>query len=70
MPISNEIFESYRIKERAKEHVTEFKGKKYINLTVSKKRETDQYGKTHTVTVNTWKPEGQTVDNSPSDLPF
>jgi hypothetical protein len=52
------------------EHVTEFKGKKYINLTVSKKRETDQYGKTHTVTVNTWKPEGQTVDNSPSDLPF
>lgn len=52
------------------EHVTEFKGKKYINLTVSKKRETDQYGKTHTVTVNTWKPEGQAVDNSPSDLPF
>ena len=52
------------------EHVTEFKGKKYINLTVSKKRETDQYGKTHTVTVNTWKPEGQEVDDSPSDLPF
>ena len=54
------------------EHVTEFKGKKYINLTVSKKRETDQYGKTHTVTVNTWKPEGQTQSSGKDEdsLPF
>lgn len=54
------------------EHVTEFKGKKYINLTVSKKRETDQYGKTHTVTVNTWKPEGQAQSSGKDEdlLPF
>ena len=55
------------------EHVNEYNGKKYINLTISKKKEVDAYGKTHAVTVNTWKPEGQSnttaaqVDN---DLPF
>lgn len=56
-----------------KEHINEYKGKKYINLTISKKREVDAYGKTHAVSINTWKPEGQStptaaqVDN---DLPF
>lgn len=56
------------------EHVNEYNGKKYINLTISKKKQVDEYGKTHAVTVNTWKPEGQStttaaqVDNS--DLPF
>jgi len=55
------------------EHVNEYNGKKYINLTISKKKEVDAYGKTHAVTVNTWKPEEQSntttaqVDN---DLPF
>lgn len=55
------------------EHVSEFKGKKYINLTISKKRNgADDYGKTHAVSVNTWKPEsrGQELDDSPSSLPF
>lgn len=41
-----------------KEHITEAKnGKKYINLTVNKKREADQYGKDLSVQVDTWKPE-------------
>jgi hypothetical protein len=40
-----------------KEHIYEYKGKKYINLNVQKKRKTDDYGKTHYVEVNTWKPE-------------
>ncbi len=55
------------------EHISEFKGKKYINLTISKKREApDQYGKTHSVSVNTWKPDGQANNNSDDsdDLPF
>lgn len=33
---------------------SEKNGKKYIRLTVSKKKEADQYGKTHAVTVNTY----------------
>ena len=41
-----------------KEWITEGKnGKKYINLQLNKKREVDQWGKTHSVTVNTWKPD-------------
>jgi hypothetical protein len=56
------------------EHITEFKGKKYINLTISEKRESpDQYGKTHSVVVNTWKPEGsaeQANEEVTDDLPF
>ena len=62
-----------------KEHITEARnGKKYINLTVNKKRETDQYGKDLSVMVDTWKPDPQkahapkqeyAVSNS-DDLPF
>ena len=36
---------------------SEKNSKKYIRLTVSKKKEKDQYGKTHSVSVNTWKKE-------------
>lgn len=32
-------------------------GKVYLNLVVSKKREPDQWGKTHSVRVDTWKPD-------------
>lgn len=39
-----------------KEHITEYNGKKYIKLVLNKKREVDKYGKTHSVEVNTWKP--------------
>lgn len=39
------------------EHITTAQnGKKYINLTINKKREVDQYGKDLSVTVDTWKP--------------
>jgi len=40
-----------------KEHMFEYQGKQYIKLTVAAKKETDQYGKTHYVAVDTWKPE-------------
>lgn len=64
------------------EHMFEYNGKKYIKLIVQKKREADQYGKTHYVAIDTWKPEPKkedlsaklesmkvTPDNDP-DLPF
>jgi len=60
-----------------KEFITESKNsKKYINLKVVGKKEADQWGKTHSVEVDTWKPEAKptvapkaSVDES-SDLPF
>ena len=52
------------------EHVSEFKGKKYINLTVSKRKEVSEYGKTHNVTINTFKPESKDDSKSGDQLPF
>lgn len=62
-----------------KDQVNEFNGKKYVSLTVAKKREVDQYGKTHSVSINEYKPksnpanhesEGQRLDLPEDDLPF
>ncbi len=38
---------------------SEKNGKTYVNLDVLRKREIDQYGKTHSVTVNTYVPSQQ-----------
>ena len=46
------------------EHIFEFNGDKYIKLKVAKKREVDEYGKTHYVEVDTWKPEKINSDNA------
>ena len=40
-----------------KEHIFEYKDKKYIKLKVVEKKEVDKFGKTHYVEVDTWKPE-------------
>lgn len=65
-----------------KEHVYEYNGKKYLNITVAKKKEPDQYGKTHSVSINEYKPEKQEpksepkqdikpdLEPQPDDLPF
>ena len=55
------------------EHMFEYNGKKYVKLIVQKKREADQYGKTHYVAVDTWKPEPkkEEAEAQPEpDLPF
>lgn len=60
------------------EHITTAKnGKKYINLTVNKKKQADQYGKDLSVTVDTFKPEPKTAHtpkqeyaNDDQGLPF
>lgn len=40
-----------------KEHITEDKnGNKYIKLKVDERKNPDDYGNTHYITVNTWKP--------------
>lgn len=42
-----------------KEQIFEYNGEKFIKLKVAKKREMDDYGKSHFVEVDTWKPEAQ-----------
>tara|TARA_R100000781_G_C3971023_1_gene90165 strand:- start:36 stop:311 length:276 start_codon:yes stop_codon:yes gene_type:complete len=61
------------IQQNAADYVFEFNGKKYIKVKVQKKKEVDQYGKTHFVEVDTWKPEAkssQPVESTDDDLPF
>jgi hypothetical protein len=57
-----------------KEHIQTAKnGKKYINLSVKSKKETDKYNNTHYVEINTWKPdkEESKENTKPNDdLPF
>ncbi len=38
----------------------------YINLNVGKRREVGQYGDTHTVSLDTWKPDGQAKQTQPA----
>lgn len=64
------------------EHITNHQnGKRYAKLTVSKKKDTDQFGNDLSVVVDTWKPDGskssspqapqQTPPQEPEgDLPF
>jgi len=62
--------------EKLKEHWFEYMGKRYVKLTIGKKRETDQYGKTHTVWVDEYVPENKEAQSQPAqelptpDLPF
>ena len=55
------------ITNNAKDFIFEYNNKEYIKLKVVKKREIDQYGKSHYVEVDTWKPEPKNNDN---DLQF
>ena len=47
------------LSEIPKEHITtsQSNGKKYLRLVVAAKKQTDQYGNTHSVAIDTWKPE-------------
>lgn len=54
----------------ASEHIFEFNGEKYIKLKVCKKRDgIDEYGKTHYVQVNTFKPEPKEPVSTPTTQP-
>jgi len=56
------------------EHTSEFKSKRYATLNVGTLREIDQKGNTHSVSVDTWKPQAQAQQaqqkNTSDDLPF
>jgi hypothetical protein len=57
----------------------EYNGKKYVKLTMAKKKEVDQYGKSHTIYIDEYKPEAKeevtNAQHNPdretvNDLPF
>jgi hypothetical protein len=41
---------------------TDDKGRKYLPILVNVNKEPDQYGNTHSVTLDTWKPTPQIVE--------
>ena len=56
---------------KAKEHYFEFNGEKFIKLKVCKKKGgADQYGKTHYIEVDTFKPNQQQAQPQDEDVPF
>ena len=72
---TNEFFTNITVEvtnDNFKNAVYEYNGKKYVNLTVGKKREADQFGKTHYVCINEYKPEekAEAKKETSNDLPF
>jgi hypothetical protein len=58
-----------KLSQEGKEFFFEYDGNKYAKLNVVGKKETDDYGKTHYVAVDTFKPEAKDEKGS-NDLPF
>ena len=46
-----------KISGASKDYIFEYGGDKFIKLKVVKKKEIDEYGKSHYIEVDTWKPE-------------
>lgn len=65
-------------KSKLEPHWYEYEGEHYIKLTVGGLRQKDEYGKTHTVWVNEYKPDASksstktsnTTEPQKGDLPF
>jgi len=69
----NMISCSVCLSDLPQEHMFEYNGKKYIKINVSAKRDgADEYGKTHYLAVDTFKPEAkkETAPAVEEDLPF
>ena len=60
--------------DKIRDHIYDYDGKKYVNLTLCKNRDgANEYGKTHYIKINAYKPEAQkeTVGSTKGDdLPF
>lgn len=53
------------------EFMNAYNGKTYISLDVVTRREVDEYGNSHYVTVNTWQPDSKSgsTSNAPASAP-
>ncbi len=48
---------------------TSDKGRHFVNLIVSERREKDQYGNSHFVRIDTWKPDSSRSSAHPASTP-
>ena len=63
----NMISCSICLSDLPQEHMFEYNGKKYIKVNVSAKRDgADEYGKTHYVAIDTFKPEPKKEEEVPA----
>ncbi|ANS03062.1 hypothetical protein [uncultured Mediterranean phage uvDeep1-CGR2-KM23-C896] len=59
--------------DRLNDFAFEMNGKKYVKLSMGRKKEVDQYGKTHSIWIDEWKPDATTQaqpQKAETDLPF
>ena len=62
--------------DKLKDYIEDYKGNKFVRLSINIKDEADQFGKDVSVSVDTWKPEEKAVPKpvqqmeSDDDLPF
>lgn len=58
--------------DKIREHlVTDDKGREYIQFTIWPNKETDQYGNSHAMVLDDWKPDpSKATQKTTNDLPF
>lgn len=49
-------------------YVYEYNGKKYVNVLVSRLRQPDSYGKTHTAQCDDWKPDASQAKSTTNEV--
>ena len=54
--------------DKLKDYIEDYKGNKFIRLSINIKDEADQYGKDVSVSVDTWKPEEKAVQKPVHNL--
>ena len=69
------FWEFYNISFNVEELIALQNDKGYVNITMSARKEPDQYGNTHYFTLNEWKPKEETKKEeeykvSIEDIPF
>ena len=55
--------------EKIQDAFVEYNGKKYLKLSIGKKKTVDQYGKTHSVWIDEYVPENKQAQATASSLP-
>ena len=66
-PNGMEIVNISIAESKVKEFWSEYNGERYSRLGVSKKREADQYGKTHSVYIDEWQPNSNNNNQSKAE---
>ena len=66
-PNGMEIVNISNAESKVKEFWSEYNGERYLRLGVSKKREADQYGKTHSVYIDEWQPTSNNNNQSKAE---